>query len=490
MSLLTRQRGRMRTVAGLLTVAAVAVGSLVGCTPSTGDGGSGGSGAIAAKPKTLHMLYATAEADAAAVQAMIPAFKKKFGFDLQIDTQPYDALQQKVFSEFAADSSHYDIVIVDTPWAPALAGKLEPLDKYINNPKLNDVADANIGDFIPKVFYDTAVYDTKNPAAHFSEAEATPDVKTITDKGFNVYGLPIQANALVMAYRKDMFDDAGEKAGYQKQNGSALKVPQTWDDYRRVAQYFTRPDQKMYGATVMAGVGDWATDDFKSLLAGFGGDGHLVGDDQKLEFDTPKGVAALQYYVDLVDKYKVVPPGSTSASWDETASLFGSGAAAMSMNYHTMALDDQVKGQIGYAPVPSGPGGKGPHFGTWMLSLNSNGKNKAWAYRAMTWLTAAQQQIAMTKQDLHPTRISVYDQITSNKDADAARRDFYKVLGQSLAVGVGRARLTNYTEVSNAIAKAVNRAASGSKTPQEALDGATDEVTRLLEDAGYKVPSS
>jgi multiple sugar transport system substrate-binding protein len=59
-----------------------------------------------------------------------------------------------------------------------------------------------------------------------------------------------------------------------------------------------------------------------------------------------------------------------------------------------------------------------------------------------------------------------------------------------LAVGVGRARLTNYTEVSNAIAKAVNQAASGAKTPQAALDGAATDVRRLLTEAGYTVPSS
>lgn len=490
MSSNTRQRLGLRSLTGLFAAAAIGISSLAACTPGTGSTASGGSDADATKPKTLHMLYATAEANAAAVQALVPAFKEKFGFELQIDTQPYDALQQKVFSEFAADSSHYDIVIVDTPWAPALASKLEPLDKYINDPNLNDVADANIGDFIPKVFYDTAVYDTENPAAHFSDAEGAPDITAITEQGFNVYGLPIQANALVMAYRKDMFEDADEKARFQQETGKALEVPQTWEDYRQVAQHFTRPDQELYGATVMAGVGDWATDDFKSLVAGYGGDGHLIGDDQKLEFHTPEGVAALQYYTDLINKYKVVPPGSTSASWDETASLFGAGNTVMSMNYHTMALDDQVKGQIGYATVPSGPGGKGPHFGTWMLSLNSNGENKAWAYRAMTWLTAAQQQIAMTEQGLHPTRVSVYDQITSSKEADAVQRDFYKVLGDSLAVGVGRARLTNYTEVSNAIAKAVNTAANGSKSPQDALDGAAEEVTRLLEEAGYEVPSS
>ena len=111
-------------------------------------------------------------------------------------------------------------------------------------------------------------------------------------------------------------------------------------------------------------------------------------------------------------------------------------------------------------------------------------------YRAITWLTAADQQVTMTKLQLHPTRTSVYAQVTGSSESDPSVKNFYQVLGDSLAVGVGRARLTNYTEVSNAIAKAVNLAATGSKTPQAALDDAAIEVRRLLTEAGYKVPSS
>jgi multiple sugar transport system substrate-binding protein len=484
MSRSSRPTRRNRSLICGLGAGTLLLTGLTACTPS-----AGGSDASGGKPKTLHMLYATAEADAAAVQSLVPAFKQKFGIDLQIDTQPYDALQQKVFSESASGSSYYDIMIVDTPWAPALVGKLEPLSKYIDNPKLNDMAKTDVADFIPKVFYDTAVYDAKTPAKHFPPSTAAPDTGAITKAGFDVYGLPIQANAQIMAYRKDMFDDPKVRAAYQSATGTALAVPRTLDDYTKVAKYFTQPSKGLYGTTVMAGVGDWATDDFKSLLAAFGGDGHLVGDDLSLKFDTPQGVAALQYYQDLINKQKVVPPGSTSASWDETASLFGSGKTAMTMNYHPLVLDSGVKGQIGYATVPAGTS-TGPHFGTWMLGINKSSVNKDWAYRAITWLTAAQQQVTMTKKELHPTRVSVYQQITGSGDADAAERNFYQVLGKSLSIGVGRARLTNYTEVSNAVAKAVNTAASGSKTPQQALDGAATEVRRLLTEAGYTVPSS
>jgi multiple sugar transport system substrate-binding protein len=61
--------------------------------------------AAAAKPGSLNMLYATSEADSAAIKAPLPDFKATFGFDLNVDTTPYNALQQKAFAELASGSS-------------------------------------------------------------------------------------------------------------------------------------------------------------------------------------------------------------------------------------------------------------------------------------------------------------------------------------------------------------------------------------------------
>ncbi|MCU1543904.1 MAG: sugar transporter substrate-binding protein [Microbacteriaceae bacterium] len=459
------------------TTAALALG---GCSaqPASDPG---------AKPETLRVLYTTSEANVAALQAQVPAFEDEFGIKLAIDTQPYDALQQKVFSEFASSSDYYDIVVVDTPWAPALVGNLEPLSAYIENSSLNKKADANVADFIPKVLYDTAVYDASDPLKQYPDPTEAGDAKTITNAGFDIYGLPIQANVAVMGYRKDLFDDPTQKANFQAEFGRELSVPQTWDEYAEVAKFFTQPDKNLYGTTVMAGVGDWATDDFKTLLASFGGDAHLVTDDLSLAFDTEEGVAALEYYTGLIDS-GVVPPGSTSASWDETATSFDTGLSAMTINYHALELADNVGGEIGYAPVPHGKDASdvGPHFGTWMLSLNKNSKNKDWAYQAISWLTSSDQQLAMTADQLHPSRTSVYDAVENQTD-NPAEAEFYSTLGGSLEVGVGRARLTNYTEVSHAIAVAVNKASSGELGPKAALDEASDSVTSLLEQAGYTV---
>lgn len=469
----TRRRATWSTVAAVTGAALV----LSGCS-------SPGNSEPGEKPDTLRLLYTTAEANATALQSRIDAFEEEFDIQLEVDTQPYDALQQRVFSEIASSSDNYDIFVVDTPWAPAIVGSLEPLSGYIENEELNERADVDLGDFIPKVFFDTAVYDAADPIRQYPDPTSTPDVEDITSEGFDIYGLPIQANVAVMAYRKDLFEDPEQRSAFEQEYGRELTVPETWEEYAEVAEFFTQPENNLYGTTVMAGVGDWSTDDFKTLLASFGGDGQLVSDDLSLAFDSPEGIRALEYYQGLVES-GVVPPGSTSASWEETATSFNTGLTAMTINYHKLGLADNVDGEIGYAPVPSAEDA-GPHFGTWMLSINKNSANKDWAYQAITWLTSAEQQLAMTEHQLHPTRVSVYEEVAS-AGGDPALAEFYSTLGASLEVGVGRARLTNYMEISHAIAVSVNRAASGEATPEEAIAEAADAVTALLQQAGYQV---
>jgi len=463
-------------------LAAPAIGSLVGGRSAVGAPAR--ISARQAKPATLNMIYATVEADVDAIKLVLPDFKSETGVAINLDSQPYDALQQKVFAELAANSNYYDVMIVDTPWTPALAGKLEPLSGYLTNSAVNDVADVALDDFIEKVFYDTAVYNPKTTHLQFPKQD-TIDLKAITAGGFEVFGLPLQANALVAMYRTDLFDDPAEQAAFKQQNGKDLTFPETTDDFVTVAKFFTRPDKNLYGTTLMPGTGDWATDDFKTLLAAWGGDGHMVTEDFKMAFNSPEGVDALAWYADLINVHKVTPPGVTSFSWDDAAAAFQQGLTAISMNYHTTALGPTVEGKIAYALVPKNKT-RGPHFGTWMLSVNKFSNNKEWAYRAVSWLTSGKTQTKMLAAQLHPSRKSVYE--AAKTDPGASKfGNFYDILGQSLAVGVGRPRLTNYGAVDKEIWVAVNDAATGAAQPADALKSAADKVTQLLKQAGYPV---
>jgi multiple sugar transport system substrate-binding protein len=437
-----------------------------------------------AKPSGLNMLYATVEADSDAIKLVLPDFQREFGFAVHLDTMPYNSLQQKVFAELASGSSYYDIMIVDTPWMPALTHKIQPLTGMILDRQATDPAALDIGDFIPKVFFDTAVYKPDASYLHWPGGDAV-DPEAIKRAGFEIYGLPIQANALVLAYRRDLFANPAEQQAFKAKYNRDLAVPVAWEqDFTPVAAFFTRPAKRLWGTTLMAGAGDWATDDFKTLLACFGGNGHMIDDKLQVVFDTPPGVAALTYYVDLIRKYKVTPPGTTSASWDTAATEFSTGLTAMSMNYHTETLSPMAHGEIGYAMVPKQVQ-YGPHFGTWMLSVNSFSKNKDWAWRAIQWFTGKPAQEKMLATQLHPTRRSVFD--VARKDPALTRKfgNFYEVLGKSLEVGVGRPRLTNYSDVDRAIWVAVNNAATGAEQPGPALAKARQQVERLLKEAGY-----
>jgi multiple sugar transport system substrate-binding protein len=438
------------------------------------------------RPRTLSMLSAGNQSDGAGFAKVAPMLKDEMGIDLVVDNLSYDALQQKTFAELATSSPTYQILIVDTPWTPTLTHVLEPLSPYMLSPALNRGIDIDPSDFIPKVFYDTAVYNVDRPSLHYPDPTAPVDPSKIPAHGFEIMGLPIQANALTMAYRKDLFEDPKEKTAFSAKYHRELRPPVTWDEFVQVAEFFTRPSQKLWGSTLMAGVGDWDIDDFKTMVGSFGGDGHLINDAFGVDISTPIALEALQFYVDLIQKYNVTPPGTTSASWDTAGSLFASGVTAMTMNYAPQALSSNVKGSIAYAMVPKKVR-FAPHFGTWQLSvpvaLDDN--TKAWAYRVIAWLTSAKTQKAMLSTELHPTRNSVFVAARASKSIASQFGNFYSILQESLATGVGRARVKDYAQVTYPISVGVNDAARGTASPEKAMSAAAKQVVSVLKSLGY-----
>ena len=240
-----QHRRPQATARGLVhrKVAALAGASLLGSTLVV-SGGSVALGQDEASCPDLNMLYATVEADVEAIKLALPIYEEQTGVRIELDSQPYNALQQKVFAELGSQSSFYDIIIVDTPWMPAVTNQIEPLISYIEDEALTDPELLALDDFIPKVFYDTAVYNHPDSHLEFPGDQSVIDVQAIADAGFDIFGLPLQANALTMSYRSDLFGDPDEQASFEAEYGRPLTVPETWDEFAEVAQFFTRPDRE------------------------------------------------------------------------------------------------------------------------------------------------------------------------------------------------------------------------------------------------------
>jgi multiple sugar transport system substrate-binding protein len=131
-----------------------------------------------------------------------------------------------------------------------------------------------------------------------------------------LYCLPWYTNALAMFYNKTAFTAAG------------LPLPKdgwTWDDFTKAAKTLTKGN--MYGFGYEGGFG--GTFEFFPWLWQNGGTA-LTPDGKKAAFNTPEGIEAVDTFLGLVTKDKVVPEAAKSwKSWDQLAAAFSQQVIAM-----------------------------------------------------------------------------------------------------------------------------------------------------------------
>lgn len=438
---------------------------------------------------TLRVLYTTVEAGSEAVIDAARMYELETGIQIEISTFPYTSLKEKVFSELAQRSSHFDLIAVDTPWMPKIIKHLEPMSEWIQH---SDRAERiRLDDFIAKLFLDTSVYRKEQPHLDPPSMEMI-DLQQILSEGFDVWSLPIQSNALTVSYRKDLFETPRYQALYKAEYGKVLTVPETLEDYLNIARFFTRDTNgdgtvDLYGTTLMGKKHESNFVDFKSFLSVYGG--QIFDEHLHPVFNNEAGVRALETYGSWIEHDQITPPDVLNYSWDEVSIAFGFGQVAMGMNYHGMRLNPKVEGgEVGYFMFPGKMIGdelvRGPHFGSWGIAINKYSKQKQAAYELAEYLTSPDVQQGYLRFKQHVTRNSAYEAAQDLTDSSA--REYYQVLRESLRVGVGRPRISNYDQVSETVQQAIQRYLAGKTDARTALDEAAETVERMMEQAGYR----
>jgi sn-glycerol 3-phosphate transport system substrate-binding protein len=140
--------------------------------------------------------------------------------------------------------------------------------------------------------------------------------------GGKTWSIPYQRSTIVLYYNKEAF----AKAGLDPE-----RPPATWDELIEYAQQLTIRENgqvKQWGVEIpSSGFPYWLFQAF-ALQNGK----NLMSDDgKKVFFDTPGNVEALQFWLDLSQKNKVMPQGVID--WASVPSNFITGETAMA--YHT-----------------------------------------------------------------------------------------------------------------------------------------------------------
>lgn len=470
-------------------------------TVSQKDSSNGSAGASEEpKPKALKVLYVGVEATVEAMKDAAQKYKTQTGIDVVVDSFPQTAMREKLFAEVSAKSSYYDVFLCDGPWGAALAPHLVNLLPNVNDQKITDPKLLAVEDFIPMTMAQ-CVYDQKNPSYPPMEFQLPDfawkdpvDLKKLAETNYSLIGLPFHPNVLVMAYRKDYFEDAKIKEKFKQQYNRDLAPPEDWDQFLEVTKFFTKsinPDSPTkYGATLMAKKHESLYCDWRTWARTFG----AVEIDENMEpkFNSEMGVRATEYYNDLISKYKVVPPSAVTSTWDEVTTQFGSGETAIAMNYHRMELDPAVteKGGIaGFAPVPGlrqkdGTITRSPHYGTYFLAVNAYSKNQRWAYDLILNASSPEWQKGYEKYLFHASRISYYNDPELTK-ARPDYAEYWPVFFDGLKMGYARPRITAYTEYSETIQKEISSYLLGEQDAKTALDKAAKEVKEIFTRENY-----
>ena len=111
------------------------------------------------------------------------------------------------------------------------------------------------------------------------------------------WAYPTEGDADGWAYRKDLFENPDEQAAFKAKYGYDLAVPETYAQLKDIAEFFTRPDQGLYGLAIYTQKDyDGLTMGVENAMFSFGADWKDADNNVQGVINSPEAVAALEFY--------------------------------------------------------------------------------------------------------------------------------------------------------------------------------------------------
>jgi multiple sugar transport system substrate-binding protein len=176
------------------------------------------------------------------------------------------------------------------------------------------------------------------------------------------WAYPAEGDADGWAYRKDLFEDPAEMEAFKAEYGYDLAVPETYAQLKDIAEFFTRPDQGLYGVAIYTQKEyDAITMGVENTMFSWGAKWQDENNNVMGVVNSPQAIESVQFYKDLYDCCQA--PGLSNAFYVETNDAFISGQSVMTMNYFAFLpalanpdINPYAEGTA-YFSNPAGPNG-------------------------------------------------------------------------------------------------------------------------------------
>ncbi|MBW8637539.1 extracellular solute-binding protein [Hoeflea sp. WL0058] len=376
----------------------------------------------------------------------------------------------KIASEFAIQGDAFDFAMWDSQSTAEFAGGGHAV-------KINDI-------FADSDYLSAEIF----PASSLSQYGEYPDGSG------EFYGLPANQDAYGLMYRKDLFEDPDEQVAFKEKYGRDLRVPETYQEAKEVAEFFTRPDEGLYGWGQMGGREyDFATTASNSFLWSFGGE---LYNPETFEvqgyLNSPASIDGVQAYVDM---FQFGPPGSGNWGFDEVNAAFQQGQLAMAMQwfyFNGSNADPEVNKfakDTGFGILPGAVGRDGKFrrqfsVGGQGMGINKYSEKLPELVKFMEWYFQPEQQeryAAVCQTGLKAVLDSPDWQGLNSYNAQFSKalqylNDYW--------------HLPEYPVLLDQLQEEVSNAVSGSKTVEQALTDAAKKHERTLQRAGHEIKRS
>lgn len=300
--------------------------------------------------------------------------------------------------------------------------------------------------------------------------------------------LPRVTDVSNLYYRKDLYEDPAKMEAYRAEFGTDLAPPTTFDELKQQIIFFADPPN-LYG-TAFAGKDEGMSGRFMEILRANGGD--LFDADWNPTFNSPEGVAALQWFKDIYDA-GAVPAGTVNYTWDDIGQAMAAGQLAVDLDWPGFAgfysdpAASKISDVLGFAVSPVGSAGvRGGWSGSHSFSVTEACDNKEAAVSLAVFLTNDESAMMEAQAGNLPTRSATFGEVVKyfNENGKTALAEMFPIWEASLADARTPPLIPQWIEVSNVLWPQLQAAIVGEKTAQEALDQAADDARVILEDAG------
>lgn len=414
-------------------------------------------------------VIAEATANTAVIEKLLPDFERKTGIQVQLEQAPYDSLVQKAVLDFTTQKGNYDVLSIPYEYLGSFAEKkyLRPMDDFVDSPPAGVGNDYAPDDIIPGLWKASSKWKK-----HW-------------------YGAPSNSAVMMMMYRKDLMESPAEKAAFEREYGYELAPAKTWEQYRDIAEFFTRDEGEkaggkklgtpLYGASVAGKRHVSTVLEWMNYSWTHGGD--LFDEAGQPALDSPENVAALDFAKQLTS---YAPPGYTSATWDEITAALQQGTVAQSITWGDTAgaMEDEssskVKGKIGYASIPTAKAGDDPiaHLGSWSYTTSANTQYPEASELFVAWALSKSVQLKLAKRGGLPALTSTFEDPALSRELPYWEQEL-----TSLNEAKSRPRIPQWNGIADLMSFELSRALSGQTSTKSALGSGQQKVERLMKDA-------